>query len=239
MANTDGDITEAEYLLWMHPQLAFRRATEVFESASHASSGLYASLKDGTLLAVAEEATSNYVRRPYRFIPPDHWKALKYLQSYAAFWRTAIIEVEIPAAHSRATAHHYHGVRFEPLQVAKVIGPAALKPPIKTVHQGFSVSDPDHQSRAREALRGVPEPEQEVARPPVNLGGRPSKMFWDDLWVEMFRRLWLGKLTPKTQADIEKAMLEWAKSKGHKLGETTVKKPAQKLFKAYKSEVQN
>ena len=55
------------------------------------------------------------------------------------------------------------------------------------------------------------------------------------MWVAIFGQLWSNKLVPEKQSDIETAMLDWAEKRGHKLGETTVKKPAQKLFRAYKT----
>jgi hypothetical protein len=70
-------------------------------------------------------------------------------------------------------------------------------------------------------------------------GGAPRKEFWDDLFIEMFERLWLGTFTPTRAADLERAMLDWASAKGFDLGETSVKAPARKLFAAYKREVKN
>jgi hypothetical protein len=77
-------------------------------------------------------------------------------------------------------------------------------------------------------------PDGEQAEP-RNLGGAPKKEFWDEMWVAIFGQLWSNKLVPEKQSDIETAMLDWAEKRGHKLGETTVKKPAQKLFRAYKT----
>src|SRR5262249_52632921 len=61
-------------------------------------------------------------------------------------------------------------------------------------------------------------------------GGRPRKDFWDDLLIAIFARIYRGDLKPKSQADIEKAMLDWASANGHELGETSVKTPARKLY---------
>jgi hypothetical protein len=66
----------------------------------------------------------------------------------------------------------------------------------------------------------------------ANKGGRPRKEFWDDLLIAIFAQIYEGALTPKSQADLENAMLDWASAHGHQLGETSVKGPARKLFAA-------
>jgi hypothetical protein len=67
---------------------------------------------------------------------------------------------------------------------------------------------------------------------PKNKGGRPQKAFWEDLWVEIARQLFLGDLKPERQADIEKAMLDFVSARGEEVGETTVRDSAKKLWKA-------
>jgi hypothetical protein len=47
----------------------------------------------------------------------------------------------------------------------------------------------------------------------------------------MFARIY-ESWTPKSQAELEKAMLDWASEHGHELGDTSVKGPARKLFRA-------
>lgn len=108
-------------------------------------------------------------------------------------------------------------IRLDPDAVDREF-PRPKGAPSTLMHQGFAAIDPD---------RDVPSSR--------NLGGAPKKEFWDDMWIAIFGLIWDGKLTPENQAQIETAMLDWAERHGHKLGETTVKKPAQKLFKAYKS----
>jgi hypothetical protein len=85
----------------------------------------------------------------------------------------------------------------------------------------------------------VEEPAENPQPTAKHAGGAPRKKFWDDLFIEMFRQLWEGELTPERPSDIGNAMLDWAEKQGHKLGETSVKEPARKLFDAYKSGVKN
>jgi hypothetical protein len=82
---------------------------------------------------------------------------------------------------------------------------------------------------------GAPASAQAPATPTVSAGGRPPAEFWDELWIEIFRQIYLGELKPKTQADITNAMLTWIEHRGEKASESTVKPRARKLFQALQS----
>jgi hypothetical protein len=73
---------------------------------------------------------------------------------------------------------------------------------------------------------------QPVPDPPTNSGGRPAAAWWDDLWVEMARQLYVGDLQPKRQADIESAMMVWAGAHGHSPAVSTIRERASKLWNA-------
>lgn len=75
--------------------------------------------------------------------------------------------------------------------------------------------------------------------PPARPGGRPPAEWWDDLWVEMCRQLYAGDLQPKKQADIERAMMDWAARHGHDTGISTIRPRARKLWTALKKEDEN
>ena len=68
----------------------------------------------------------------------------------------------------------------------------------------------------------------------VNKGGRPAKDWWDDFWIDICGKIYEGDLKPQRQADLEKAMLDWATNHGHELSEATARKAAKKLFSAWK-----
>jgi hypothetical protein len=70
-------------------------------------------------------------------------------------------------------------------------------------------------------------------------GGRPPKPFWDELWASVAAALYNGDLDPKRQADVEKAMLNWAANNGHEIGEATVRRAARLLWHAIQGEDQN
>jgi hypothetical protein len=81
----------------------------------------------------------------------------------------------------------------------------------------------------------APDPSTEAAAPSEperNKGGRPPRGFWEELWVEIARQLYVGELKPKTQADIEAAMHQWITDHNHEAGETTVRDRARMLWRA-------
>ena len=71
------------------------------------------------------------------------------------------------------------------------------------------------------------------------IGGRLPAQFWDDLWCAVWGQIYRGELLPKTQADIERAMLDWAAANEHELSESGAKPRARKLFAQYRSEGKN
>jgi len=76
-----------------------------------------------------------------------------------------------------------------------------------------------------------------AANPERNKGGRPKRDFWEELWVEIARQLYVGDLKPKTQADIESAMHRWISDKGHKpASESTVRDRARMLWRVIEDE---
>lgn len=72
---------------------------------------------------------------------------------------------------------------------------------------------------------------------PVGKPGRPAAAWWDDLLIEMFRRLWEDSWTPRTKTEVVKAMHDWlAKNPGddplkpREASDTVLKARAKKLF---------
>jgi len=74
---------------------------------------------------------------------------------------------------------------------------------------------------------------------PNSSGGRPPAAFWDDLWCAVWGDIYRGDFTPKRQADVERAMLDWASANGHELSESAVKARARRLFAELQSEGRN
>lgn len=75
--------------------------------------------------------------------------------------------------------------------------------------------------------------------PTTKPGGRPRKEWWDDLWCAVWGQVYRGDLTPKRQADIEKAMLDWATANGHEISESVIRPAARKMLAALESEGEN
>ena len=61
-------------------------------------------------------------------------------------------------------------------------------------------------------------------------GGRPPAEFWDDMWAAIATKLYDGTLTPKTQADVERAMADWIELRGHSAADSTVRGRARRLW---------
>lgn len=70
-------------------------------------------------------------------------------------------------------------------------------------------------------------------------GGRPAAAWWDDLWIEMCRKLWTGELQPKKQSDIKSAMMNWASVQGHDPADSTIRARARKLWTVLKKQDEN
>ena len=70
----------------------------------------------------------------------------------------------------------------------------------------------------------------QVAANPAKVGGRPPAAYWDDLWAAIATALYLGKLFPKCQADIERAMADWLDANGHSAAESTIRARARRLW---------
>lgn len=90
-------------------------------------------------------------------------------------------------------------------------------------------------------IRTLPEqpPHKPVASPRPPKAGRPPAPWWDELWIEIARQLYVGDLKPDSQAAIEKAMHRWISASGHEAGETAVRDRARRLFRALNREVGN
>lgn len=61
-------------------------------------------------------------------------------------------------------------------------------------------------------------------------GGRPPAEFWDDMWAAIAVSLYSGDFEPKSQADVQRAMLEWIEGNNHSVAESTVKSRARRLW---------
>ena len=66
---------------------------------------------------------------------------------------------------------------------------------------------------------------------PKNKGGKPLAEHWDEMWATIAVLLWDGKLVPKKQGDIKKAMFAWFVERGIEVGDTAVTDRARQLWR--------
>lgn len=87
------------------------------------------------------------------------------------------------------------------------------------------------------------QPESKPTPPSVgsspNKGGRPRKEWWDEFWCGVWGQIVHGEFTPKTQADVERAMLDWVSDRGESVAESTIRPMARKLFVEWEREGKN
>ena len=65
---------------------------------------------------------------------------------------------------------------------------------------------------------------------PPTKTGRPRGACWDDMWAAIAVDLYDGKLKPKSQADLEQAMLKWIEESGYSAAVSTVRARARRLW---------
>jgi hypothetical protein len=153
-------------------------------------------------------------------IPARYWASHFSREGSSNFWRSGDARFFF-SANDRRTAHstviRCFGIKLDPKGIAQMLGPGGIK----------------------QILQDTPIPAKDQSSPLAsdtrNRGGRPRKDFWDALWAEMCGQIYEGALIPKRQADIEKAMLDWATNHGHDLSEAGVRPRARILFNRLKN----
>lgn len=100
----------------------------------------------------------------------------------------------------------------------------------------FSASDIADLIAAEEPAESIAAEEPKATAANVVTGGRPPAVFWDALWAEICRALYLGDLKPERQADIERAMLAFVEERGFDAGVSTIRPRARKLWRAISQE---
>lgn len=209
-------ITEEEIASWYTPiQACAYAATCVGVKAS--ADAVWQLLSGGMIEAVATSSSRTPKDRDPitnsqpSFVPREIWQHISntgtnlWSGGYARFWVPSTV-------YGMPYAHQYFGIKLNPADIQ-----ANLPPPNPTLH--------------------TPKPKIETAQPTptLNKGGRPRKDYWDDLWAEICGQIYEGKLIPERQADIEKAMLDWATNHGHELSEAGARQRARILFNRLKT----
>lgn len=200
---------------WLTPDEAVGLLVDMLEIRDRRR-WIFNRLKVGEIIAVARSAYRNGANGKRFFgIPVGFWRGVDHLDNY--FWDSGDVDFEVyaPRTIPDTSIWQCHDVRFDP--------------------ESFSGVPPKVRPREDEA-----EADQSKApEPPRNMGGRPPKLFWEDMLVEIFDQLWHGALVPKTQADIENAMSSWLSSNDYDASERAVRQRAQKLWKVWIKEGNN
>ncbi len=70
-----------------------------------------------------------------------------------------------------------------------------------------------------------------------NVGGKPFARHWDAMWAHIAVKLYSLDLQPESQADIERAMMDWLASQDIDAGDTAVRQRARQLWQEYQKVV--
>jgi hypothetical protein len=219
-----------EVASWYTPIEACAYAAQIF-GPEKASDAIWERLVGGMIEAVATATSIMYgddspaTTREPTFIPRFYWRHIS--NKGTDIWGACDVRFFIPARLIQAAKPRTvrcFGVKLNP----------------RDIHETLPPIPPDAQRWAPEPLTAPyqepsPKKPESVTKPtvPTNKGGRPRKEWWDDFWIEICRQIYDNELKPKTQADLERAMLEWVENHDAGVGEATIKAAAKKPFKAW------
>jgi len=218
----DNQITPEEYVTWLTPRDAVNLVGQDMQNWDIAAETILRRVDAGLIRAHFKTGTvlesGKIDKLKDFFVVPGGVKkawADSSVPYTLPFWTSGDAEVHLKlrqaGTYDRTQIWTLFGIRFDPAGINDLLNkPAKLPEPYPS---SPSLTPPS------------PSPET-----PKHAGGAPRKEFWDDLWLAMFKRLWVENWQPKNQAEVEKAMLDWAAENGKDLGPTSVKTPAKKLF---------
>ena len=153
----------------------------------------------------------------------------------AAGWATEIREWDVTSDLWAATAVEPHGTQNWTLGLfAGLCGESEGWPRyfrLVDVHFRRTSLDEMLGTKARITTSNIP-----IATPrEQNLGGRPSTPLNDDMMCAIWGRIYGGDFKPKTKAEIQRALLDWASERDIALSETPAKTKARKIWDAMKA----
>lgn len=197
------DITAEEYARWLMPREALEALPNHWSDDTKRGA-IYDRLREGLLRAVARTVTFRGRRAPLFELEPMMWKEWAVHVDHR-FWSMG----DYSKLRGDVTGYgSYEDREFKAFEVR--LDPAGLASMIG--HSPRSAATP----------------------PPLALphpGGRPRKDFWEPLLTAIAADLYNGDLTPRLQADIERAMNEWIDANGHEASVGAVRERARALWK--------
>lgn len=165
-----GDITLEQYEHWVHPADALERAKQRFGQRS-AIRHLWDALGDGRLHAVAETRKdgtfSGYTER-FVFISAVYWRGVRQQGPESFFWLSADLTVPASPSTYSMSVIEYHGVRFNPRQLEKLLAPEKPAQPASDKAQSEDGSE---------------DVEHADSGPPVE---RPALEAWHRLYTDLY-----------------------------------------------------
>jgi hypothetical protein len=221
---------------WLLPGDALARVQAVIENRTDAIETILERLKAGLIKAtyatLAWENTSRRHAIQQKFIPQDYWKHYRGSAASSRVWDTSDLRLFIGAVDGSLIENSayltFFQVRLGGDGIDAII---ANTPKVRPATAGLPAIPILAYPRVTVAEPVAVEP---TPTPAKNKGGAPRKAWWDDFWIEICRQIYDNELKVEKQADLERAMLDWASANGHDMSETSAKVAARKLFKAWK-----
>ena len=210
-------------IVWLAPHEVFKRISDT--AVQSIDIVFFENLRGGLIQSEAENTATLHLdgstSKTGRFkIPQEYWEALS--SPSDQLWNAGIARFDTSRGYELGTydrTTRCFGIRFEQSGVERLVESLAKKmPQASTITSAFPVAASQS---------------GEVSRHP---GGAPKKDFWDELWAAICAQIYLGSLKPEKQADVEKAMLDWAAIRGRELSLQSARSRARKLMAALKSE---
>ena len=248
-----GDIIgKEEYERWIHPPHALALLSEVADVPALVSTIAH-HLEDGLIRSAAETIKVKESSHQWEYveIDPRFWIGWACLADNV-FWQTGNRETfrdTEPTKRFGLAPVRLYRVRFDPAGIDRFKPPPLPKPKVEASAMAAAIGSaksgrrappegdlprPDLRDASAATLlaRGV---ESQSAAPAArNPVGRPSKPFWDDMWVEIVRRVYEDGYQPASIAEIAGDMMQWAADHGHDMSDSTAKRAARKLFEVFK-----
>jgi hypothetical protein len=219
---TEGDGKAADFSNWLTPMDALAYAAKCV-GPDRAGKAVWQLLSGGMIDAVADSSSrtpkdrSPITKDERSEIPRAIWA--HFAETGSDLWVAGYARFYIFKGNDAGTVYRYFRIRLNPDQLKANL-------PSPRFFVATKAKAPEPQSPSSE--------ETPVPADTANKGGRPRKEWWDDFWIEICRQIWVGDLQPKTQADLERAMIEWVENhRTGEVGETTIKAAAKRLFKAW------
>jgi hypothetical protein len=157
----------------------------------------------------------------------------------AAGWATEIREWDIPSDLWAATAVEPHGTQDWTLGLfAGVYGESEGMPRFFRLVEVHIHRD----SVAAFADRRAPDQASTSEAEPAPIkasAGRLPAAFGDEMICAIWGQIYRGDFNPRVQSEVLRALLDWASTKGHSLGDTVAKEKAKRIWTEFKREVGN